>query len=124
MNQLVFKPYFSNSFRRRGVPTSPAHTPRWMSDGESAPPYDPIHPATASMSTPMVAKISVATVTSRQSPVSAFLSAADPEPERRAGWIDRADPAASGSSGDDHAHPSVSTLRVPHRIETGETAGI
>jgi hypothetical protein len=66
MNQLVLRSYFSKSFSRRGVPTSPAHTPRWMSYGESAPPYEPIQPATASMSIPIVAKISFGIRTFRQ----------------------------------------------------------
>src|SRR5438132_12892157 len=60
MNQVVFSPYFSNSFSRRSDPTSPANSPREMSSGESSPPYEPSHPATASTSTPMQQKISFA----------------------------------------------------------------
>src|SRR5437879_5319915 len=52
MNQLVLMPYRSNSLSIRGIPTSPANTPRWMSLGESSPPYEPSQPATASTSTP------------------------------------------------------------------------
>src|SRR6266511_4013808 len=60
MNQVVFKPYLSNSLSRRRVPTSPANSPREMSSGESSPPYEPSQPATASTSMPMQQKISFA----------------------------------------------------------------
>src|SRR5713226_6923212 len=60
MNQLILRPYLSKSFSRRGTPTSPANSPREMSSGESSPPYEPSHPATASTSTPMEQKISFA----------------------------------------------------------------
>ena len=56
MNQVVFMSYLSNSFSRRGVPTSPANRPREMSSGESSPPYEPSQPATASTSTPIRAE--------------------------------------------------------------------
>src|SRR6266511_1512371 len=60
MNQVVRRPYLSNSFSSRRDPTSPAKTPREMSSGESSPPYEPSQPATASTSTPMQQKISFA----------------------------------------------------------------
>ena len=60
MNHVVFRPYLSNSFSRRGDPTSPANMPREMSSGESSPPYEPSQPATASTSMPMQQKISFA----------------------------------------------------------------
>src|SRR3954469_17474686 len=52
MNQVAGTSYFWKSLSRRGVPTSPENSPRWMSDGESSPPYEPSQPPTASMSTP------------------------------------------------------------------------
>src|SRR5690606_41432834 len=52
MNHEAGISYFWNSFSSRGVPISPANIPRWMSEGESSPPYEPSHPPTASMSTP------------------------------------------------------------------------
>src|SRR5918995_1185334 len=60
MNQVVRRPYLSNSFSSRRDPTSPAKTPREMSSGESSPPYEPSQPATASTSTPIEQKISFA----------------------------------------------------------------
>src|SRR5437763_15218176 len=60
MNHVVFRLYLSNSLSRRGVPTSPANIPREMSSGESSPPYEPSHRATASTSMPMQQKISFA----------------------------------------------------------------
>ena len=64
MNQLILRPYLSNSFSSRGTPTSPANSPREMSSGESSPPYEPSQPATASTSTPIEQKISFAMSTS------------------------------------------------------------
>jgi hypothetical protein len=52
INQVVFMSYLSKRFSSRGVPTSPANMPLDMSSGESSPPYEPSHPATASMSIP------------------------------------------------------------------------
>src|SRR5690348_10674318 len=60
MNQVVRRSYLSKSLRRRREPTSPAKRPREMSSGESAPPYEPSQPATASTSMPMQQKISFA----------------------------------------------------------------
>src|SRR5262249_19889422 len=60
MNHVVLRSYLSNSLRRRRDPTSPAKRPREMSSGESAPPYEPSQPATASTSTPMQQKSSFA----------------------------------------------------------------
>ena len=60
MNHVVRMSYVSNSFSSRRVPTSPAKTPREMSSGESSPPYEPSQPATASTSTPIEQKISLA----------------------------------------------------------------
>src|SRR3954469_24739781 len=62
INQVVLMPSRANSFRRRGLPTSPAKRPREMSSGESSPPYEPSQPATASTSTPKPHRISFATV--------------------------------------------------------------
>jgi hypothetical protein len=53
MNQVVGICSRSNNVTSRGVPTSPANIPRWMSLGESCPPYEPSQPATASTSTPI-----------------------------------------------------------------------
>ena len=38
MNHVVVSPAFSNRSSSRGVPTSPAKSPREMSSGESSPP--------------------------------------------------------------------------------------
>ena len=38
MNHVVRRPYLSKSFSSRGVPTSPAKSPREMSSGEFSPP--------------------------------------------------------------------------------------
>src|SRR5690554_844160 len=59
-NHVVLISKRSNSFTRRGTPTSPANMPREMSSGESSPPYDPSQPATASTSTPKPHNISLA----------------------------------------------------------------
>src|SRR5579862_926934 len=59
MNQLAGTPCFWKRCSSRGVPTSPENIPRWMSDGESSPPYEPSQPPTASMSTPNTAMISL-----------------------------------------------------------------
>ena len=52
MKKDVFMSYFLNSLSSRGTPTSVAKMPRWMSEGLSPPPYEPIQPATESMSVP------------------------------------------------------------------------
>ena len=51
-------PSLSNNRTMRGKPTSPANSPRLMSQGESSPPYEPSQPATASTSTPKAQRIS------------------------------------------------------------------
>src|SRR6266550_2602754 len=60
MNHVVLMPSRPNSFKRRGLPTSPANSPREISSGESSPPYEPSQPATASTSTPNPQRISLA----------------------------------------------------------------
>src|SRR4051812_38085395 len=62
MNHVVLIPRRPNSLSRRGLPTSPAKRPREISSGESSPPYEPSHPATASTSTPNPHKISFAII--------------------------------------------------------------
>lgn len=57
-NQLWVMPRRRNSSSRRGTPTSPANTPREMSQGESCPPYEPSQPPTASTSVPNATRIS------------------------------------------------------------------
>ena len=44
MNHDVGIPSLSNSLTMRGTPTSPANSPREISQGESCPPYDPSRP--------------------------------------------------------------------------------
>src|SRR5258707_9973210 len=58
MNQVVLIPHFLNSLSSLSEPTSPAKMPRVMSHGESWPPYEPSHPATASTSQPYATTIS------------------------------------------------------------------
>src|ERR1041384_7032681 len=62
MNRVALMLCALKSWRRRGVPTSPAKRPREMSSGESSPPYEPSQPATASTSTPKPHRISFTTV--------------------------------------------------------------
>src|SRR4051794_39438961 len=68
MNHVVLRPCRSKSFKRRGMPISPAKRPREMSSGEFSPPYEPSQPATASTSTPNAHRISLAIL--KTSPVA------------------------------------------------------
>jgi len=110
--------------------------PRWISDGESAPPYEPIQPATESMSVPKAQKISfVAKVVSplsqdghvalhRQArpaaPTKAIRQPAPCEPPRRremaistAGWVDSPSPSAPTSHDTPKDHHIRDIFQIP-----------